>query len=160
MWEDNRNKRGGRWLLSLAKQQRHIELDRLWLETVSGGKGACVGLQEAVVSELVGWTLYPSQSTYHSPFGPSCYACLGRVLRNTVRRSVEPLSTSAPRGTRLLCGQVKQRTKQECCTSGESPPCMGSGGWVGVAWPARRPLEPSILALPSSLPIRIKGVGM
>ncbi|XP_028719672.1 eukaryotic translation initiation factor 4E type 1B [Peromyscus leucopus] len=34
MWEDNRNKRGGRWLLSLAKQQRHIELDRLWLETL------------------------------------------------------------------------------------------------------------------------------
>lgn len=35
MWEDSRNKRGGRWLVSLAKQQRHIELDRLWLETVS-----------------------------------------------------------------------------------------------------------------------------
>lgn len=39
MWEDPRNKRGGRWLVSLAKQQRHIELDRLWLETVSGGLG-------------------------------------------------------------------------------------------------------------------------
>lgn len=37
MWEDSRNKRGGRWLVSLAKQQRHSELDRLWLETVSGG---------------------------------------------------------------------------------------------------------------------------
>lgn len=36
MWEDSRNKRGGRWLVSLAKQQRHSELDRLWLETVSG----------------------------------------------------------------------------------------------------------------------------
>nr|XP_034366517.1 eukaryotic translation initiation factor 4E type 1B isoform X2 [Arvicanthis niloticus] len=34
MWEDSRNKRGGRWLLSIAKQQRHIELDRLWLETL------------------------------------------------------------------------------------------------------------------------------
>uniref|UniRef100_A0A8C0ZWQ6 Eukaryotic translation initiation factor 4E type 1B n=1 Tax=Castor canadensis TaxID=51338 RepID=A0A8C0ZWQ6_CASCN len=34
MWEDGRNKRGGRWLVSLAKQQRHIELDRLWLETL------------------------------------------------------------------------------------------------------------------------------
>ncbi|XP_021094784.1 eukaryotic translation initiation factor 4E type 1B isoform X2 [Heterocephalus glaber] len=33
MWEDSRNKRGGRWLVSLAKQQRHSELDRLWLET-------------------------------------------------------------------------------------------------------------------------------
>lgn len=57
MWEDYRNKRGGRWLLSLAKQQRHTELDRLWLETVSGGKGAGVGLQREVVSKLVGWTL-------------------------------------------------------------------------------------------------------
>ncbi|XP_076794911.1 eukaryotic translation initiation factor 4E type 1B isoform X2 [Arvicanthis niloticus] len=35
MWEDSRNKRGGRWLLSIAKQQRHIELDRLWLETAN-----------------------------------------------------------------------------------------------------------------------------
>ncbi|XP_004428541.2 PREDICTED: eukaryotic translation initiation factor 4E type 1B [Ceratotherium simum simum] len=34
MWEDPRNKRGGRWLVSLAKQQRHSELDRLWLETL------------------------------------------------------------------------------------------------------------------------------
>nr|XP_003936234.2 eukaryotic translation initiation factor 4E type 1B [Saimiri boliviensis boliviensis] len=34
MWEDSRNKRGGRWLVSLAKQQRHVELDRLWLETL------------------------------------------------------------------------------------------------------------------------------
>ncbi|XP_004632515.1 eukaryotic translation initiation factor 4E type 1B-like [Octodon degus] len=34
MWEDSRNKRGGRWLLSLAKQQHHSELDRLWLETL------------------------------------------------------------------------------------------------------------------------------
>ncbi|XP_037355575.1 eukaryotic translation initiation factor 4E type 1B isoform X1 [Talpa occidentalis] len=34
MWEDSKNKRGGRWLVSLAKQQRHIELDHLWLETL------------------------------------------------------------------------------------------------------------------------------
>ncbi|KAM5217361.1 eukaryotic translation initiation factor 4E type 1B isoform 4-T7 [Hipposideros larvatus] len=34
MWEDPRNKRGGRWLVSLSKQQRHMELDHLWLETL------------------------------------------------------------------------------------------------------------------------------
>ncbi|XP_036608194.1 eukaryotic translation initiation factor 4E type 1B [Trichosurus vulpecula] len=34
MWEDNRNKHGGRWLVSLAKQQRQNNLDRLWLETL------------------------------------------------------------------------------------------------------------------------------
>ncbi|XP_051050504.1 eukaryotic translation initiation factor 4E type 1B [Phodopus roborovskii] len=56
MWEDNRNKRGGRWLLSLAKQQRHTELDRLWLETVT---------VVAAVAKLVGWTLFPSWSTYN-----------------------------------------------------------------------------------------------
>ncbi|KFP28662.1 Eukaryotic translation initiation factor 4E, partial [Colius striatus] len=36
MWEDSQNKRGGRWLITLAKQQRHTELDRFWLETVCG----------------------------------------------------------------------------------------------------------------------------
>ncbi|XP_052012442.1 eukaryotic translation initiation factor 4E type 1B isoform X1 [Apodemus sylvaticus] len=41
MWEDNRNKRGGRWLLSIAKQQRHLELDRLWLETLLCLLGEC-----------------------------------------------------------------------------------------------------------------------
>lgn len=35
MWEDSQNKRGGRWLITLAKQQRHTELDHFWLETVS-----------------------------------------------------------------------------------------------------------------------------
>ncbi|XP_019361493.1 PREDICTED: eukaryotic translation initiation factor 4E type 1B [Gavialis gangeticus] len=34
MWEDNRNKCGGRWLITLAKQQRHTELDHFWLETL------------------------------------------------------------------------------------------------------------------------------
>uniref|UniRef100_A0A8C5UBJ3 Eukaryotic translation initiation factor 4E family member 1B n=1 Tax=Malurus cyaneus samueli TaxID=2593467 RepID=A0A8C5UBJ3_9PASS len=34
MWEDSQNKRGGRWLITLAKQQRHTELDRFWLETL------------------------------------------------------------------------------------------------------------------------------
>ncbi|NWW71180.1 I4E1B factor, partial [Climacteris rufus] len=34
MWEDSQNKRGGRWLVTLAKQQRHTELDRFWLETL------------------------------------------------------------------------------------------------------------------------------
>ncbi|KAM6223086.1 eukaryotic translation initiation factor 4E type 1B [Rhynchocyon petersi] len=34
MWEDIRNKWGGRWLVSLAKHQRHSKLDHLWLETL------------------------------------------------------------------------------------------------------------------------------
>ncbi|XP_053812910.1 eukaryotic translation initiation factor 4E type 1B isoform X2 [Vidua chalybeata] len=34
MWEDSQNKRGGRWLITLAKQQRHSELDRFWLDTL------------------------------------------------------------------------------------------------------------------------------
>lgn len=35
MWEDERNKRGGRWLITLNKQQRRLDLDRFWLETVT-----------------------------------------------------------------------------------------------------------------------------
>ncbi|XP_061541654.1 eukaryotic translation initiation factor 4E-1A-like isoform X1 [Phycodurus eques] len=34
MWEDRRNRRGGRWLITLSKQQRKADLDRFWLETV------------------------------------------------------------------------------------------------------------------------------
>lgn len=37
MWEDDRNKLGGRWLMTLSKQQRHNDLDRYWMETVSCG---------------------------------------------------------------------------------------------------------------------------
>ena len=35
MWEDERNKQGGRWLVNLDKRKRGAELDRFWLETVS-----------------------------------------------------------------------------------------------------------------------------
>ena len=35
MWEDEYNKRGGRWLINLNKAQRLSDLDNLWLETVS-----------------------------------------------------------------------------------------------------------------------------
>ncbi|XP_061690120.1 eukaryotic translation initiation factor 4E-1A-like isoform X2 [Syngnathoides biaculeatus] len=34
MWEDRRNRRGGRWLITLSKQQRKADLDRFWLETL------------------------------------------------------------------------------------------------------------------------------
>ncbi|XP_012694154.1 eukaryotic translation initiation factor 4E family member 1c [Clupea harengus] len=34
MWEDDRNKLGGRWLMTLSKQQRHNDLDRYWMETL------------------------------------------------------------------------------------------------------------------------------
>ncbi|XP_042195989.1 eukaryotic translation initiation factor 4E-1A [Callorhinchus milii] len=34
MWEDKQNKCGGRWLITLSKQQRLVELDQFWLETL------------------------------------------------------------------------------------------------------------------------------
>lgn len=34
MWEDDANKEGGRWLISLDKKQRGEELDRFWLDVV------------------------------------------------------------------------------------------------------------------------------
>lgn len=39
MWEDERNRRGGRWLITLSKQQRKSDLDQFWLETVRSGFG-------------------------------------------------------------------------------------------------------------------------
>lgn len=83
MWEDSRNKRGGRWLVSLAKQQRHIELDRLWLETVSGGREGREGRggsprEEAAWcggSGLKAGEAVPVTEEEVSPsclFGPSC----------------------------------------------------------------------------------------
>lgn len=33
-WEDDRNKRGGRWLINLNKSQRQTDLDNFWLETL------------------------------------------------------------------------------------------------------------------------------
>ncbi|XP_055701039.1 eukaryotic translation initiation factor 4E-1A [Phlebotomus papatasi] len=32
MWEDQYNKRGGKWMITLDKYQRHTEFDRLWLD--------------------------------------------------------------------------------------------------------------------------------
>ncbi|CAG9771228.1 unnamed protein product [Ceutorhynchus assimilis] len=34
MWEDDQNKRGGRWLFSLEKKQRSNDLDRYWLDII------------------------------------------------------------------------------------------------------------------------------
>lgn len=34
MWEDDANKMGGRWLISLEKKQRFTDLDRFWLDVV------------------------------------------------------------------------------------------------------------------------------
>lgn len=35
MWEDDANRRGGRWLINLEKKQRLVDLDRFWLDIVS-----------------------------------------------------------------------------------------------------------------------------
>jgi translation initiation factor 4E len=35
MWEDDANKRGGRWLIKKKKNQRGNDLDKYWLEIVS-----------------------------------------------------------------------------------------------------------------------------
>lgn len=35
MWEDDANKMGGRWLISLEKSKRNSDLDRFWLDCVS-----------------------------------------------------------------------------------------------------------------------------
>ena len=35
MWEDEKNRLGGRWLINLSKSARNNELDKMWLEIVS-----------------------------------------------------------------------------------------------------------------------------
>lgn len=50
MWEDERNKRGGRWLITLNKQQRRLDLDRFWLETV--GLAAEPFILSSVVAQI------------------------------------------------------------------------------------------------------------
>lgn len=35
MWEDSRNKQGGRWLINVNKSQRMTDLNNYWLEIVS-----------------------------------------------------------------------------------------------------------------------------
>ena len=34
MWEDPRNRNGGRWVINLDKKRRAVELDCFWLEMV------------------------------------------------------------------------------------------------------------------------------
>ena len=34
MWEDERNRRGGRWVINLNKSQRAQSLDKIWLEVM------------------------------------------------------------------------------------------------------------------------------
>ena len=34
MWEDERNRRGGRWVINLNKSQRATSLDKIWLEVM------------------------------------------------------------------------------------------------------------------------------
>ena len=126
MWEDSRNKRGGRWPVSLTKQQRHIELDHLWLETVSGGLGGRLD-GEGSQGKRLGWcgssglkggrgSLCPPGGLIPLLLGSSCCVSSGRALGSTARKCVEPSSTSEPRGTRLLCGHGRQRTRRVCYT--------------------------------------------
>lgn len=75
MWEDNQNKRGGRWLITLAKQQRHTELDRFWLETVSA---ALLGLACSVLAVVFppAPVLSPSRDCPGPPFSSWQLLCL------------------------------------------------------------------------------------
>jgi translation initiation factor 4E len=34
IWEDSKNRKGGRWVINLDKKRRTTELDSFWLETV------------------------------------------------------------------------------------------------------------------------------
>ncbi|XP_049685418.1 eukaryotic translation initiation factor 4E type 1B isoform X1 [Accipiter gentilis] len=79
MWEDSQNKRGGRWLITLAKQQRHTELDRFWLETVSV---APLGLVCRVLAVLLPPATAPSPSGHcpELPFSWQLLCLIGEMF--------------------------------------------------------------------------------
>jgi len=53
MWEDERNKRGGRWLINLDKKQRGSCLDNFWLEVVLCLIGECFESESVMVNGAV-----------------------------------------------------------------------------------------------------------
>lgn len=63
MWEDDRNRRGGRWLITLSKQQRKSDLDRFWLETVRWDSEQTVLSASHLVPVLI---TKPFETQWHS----------------------------------------------------------------------------------------------
>lgn len=54
MWEDESNKNGGRWILNFSKQQRRIDLDDMWLDSVSVTDfTGCVNLCQYFFADVV-----------------------------------------------------------------------------------------------------------
>ncbi|XP_070954152.1 eukaryotic translation initiation factor 4E type 1B isoform X1 [Macaca nemestrina] len=108
MWEDSRNKRGGRWLVSLAKQQRHIELDRLWLETLlcligesfeEHSREACIQRAPGPLPEDHHWVPGPRRHSHQEQLPSQEQVC-------GVRGALAPLLCNGTATTRasLLCG--------------------------------------------------------
>ena len=58
MWEDDKNKRGGRWLINLDKKQRQNSLDNFWLEVML----CLIGESFDDHSQYVSTTIYKSVS--------------------------------------------------------------------------------------------------
>lgn len=140
MWEDNRNKRGGRWLLSLAKQQRHIELDRLWLETVSGGgggKGAGVGRQEG--GGLKAGGVDPASRLEHLPFPfwVQLLCLLGESFEEHSKEVCGAVVNIRAKGDKIAVWTSEAENQAGVMHIGCVPSAWVLGaGWV-VAWPAR-----------------------
>ena len=67
MWEDERNKKGGRWLINLDKKQRASCLDNFWLEVVSGQKLGII------------FSLLPSLSDHINMIFVATSATVGRI---------------------------------------------------------------------------------
>lgn len=53
MWEDEQNKNGGRWVISLQKFYRHNDLDKLWLEVILCLIGEAFDFSEDICGAVV-----------------------------------------------------------------------------------------------------------
>lgn len=86
MWEDERNKRGGRWLITLNKQQRRSDLDRFWLETVCLAAVLCV-LFSVVIQMNINYffSLFPKQCIYYLLAAIIC--CTSLIICHTAEMS-------------------------------------------------------------------------
>ena len=74
MWEDERNKRGGRWLMTLNKQMRRSDLDRFWLETVG------LGVSVSALSSHPSQCLYRLLPPYNFPDLNHRWDCLSPLV--------------------------------------------------------------------------------
>ncbi|XP_026713943.1 eukaryotic translation initiation factor 4E type 1B isoform X2 [Athene cunicularia] len=132
MWEDSQNKRGGRWLITLAKQQRHTELDRFWLETL----------------ELFSPAPFPSIPMQDEAQDVPCHAMLSRAMLSHAVLSYAMPCHAVPRSGTCASHSTRVPHILSSAISSSSAP----------SWP-QHPAQPSPCLAPGARPHPAGGAG-